>query len=144
MLPVASNTGEFAGGLIWCGKPIQVVRANQNNPDGLLSLSQHALPHGEWEGLCKDNDFIPVSENVRTAMILTQESLEALFNCNAPNRRQIATLGIGYPLRKGWMQRLIGTEISDALYAELLACKGRRPRFITKRQWRKPCTPCEQ
>lgn len=76
-------------------------------------------------------------------MILTRKNLEALFNCNAPNARQIVTLGLRYPLRKGWMHQLIGQEISDALYAELMDCKGRRPRGISKKQWRKPCTPCE-
>jgi hypothetical protein len=76
-------------------------------------------------------------------MILTRENLEALFNCNAPNARQIATLGLRYPLRKGWMETLIGKEINDALYAELMDCKGRRPRGIPKKQWRKPCIPCE-
>lgn len=76
-------------------------------------------------------------------MTLTREKLEALFNCNAPNARQIATLGLHYPLRKGWMNQLIGQEISDALYAELMDCKGRRPRGIPKKQWRKPCTPTD-
>jgi hypothetical protein len=76
-------------------------------------------------------------------MNLTRENLEALFNCNAPNARQIATLGLRYPLRKGWMHQLIGQEISDALYAELMDCKGRRPQGIPKKQWRKPCIPCD-
>lgn len=72
-------------------------------------------------------------------MILTKQTLEALFNKNAPNARQIATLGM--KLRKGWMKRLIGTEISDALYAELLDCKGRRPKGIPRKQWKNPCIP---
>ena len=75
-------------------------------------------------------------------MILTKETLEALFNSNVPNSRQMQTLRI-YPLRKGWMKRLIGTEISDALYAELIDCKGRRPSGIPRKQWKKPCIPTE-
>lgn len=74
-------------------------------------------------------------------MILTKQTLTALFNCGSPNSRQRITLGI--KLRKGWMNRLIGTEISDALYAELKDCKGRRPKGFPKKQWRKPCVPCE-
>ena len=74
-------------------------------------------------------------------MTLTRQTLEALFNKNAPNSRQVATLKIR--LKKGWMKRLIGTEISDALYAELIDCKGRRPRGIPRKQWKKPCIPTE-
>lgn len=74
-------------------------------------------------------------------MTLTRQTLEALFNKNAPNSRQVATLKIR--LTKGWMKRLIGTEISDALYAELIGCKGKRPRFIPRKQWKKPCIPTE-
>jgi hypothetical protein len=77
------------------------------------------------------------------AMKLTHENLHALFNCGAPNERQKATLGIGRKPRKGWLIDLIGTEISEALYAELMDCKGRRPKCIPKKQWRKPCVPCE-
>jgi len=74
-------------------------------------------------------------------MKLTKESLSELFNCNSPNSRQLITLKIR--LTKGWMKRLIGTEISDALYAELIDCKGRRPRFLPKAQWKKPYIPTE-
>lgn len=76
-------------------------------------------------------------------MTLTQENLEALFNCNSPNARQAVTLGMRHPLRKGWMLKLIGTEISDALYAELMDCKGKRPRGFPKKDWREPCIPTE-
>jgi hypothetical protein len=74
-------------------------------------------------------------------MTLTKQTIEALFNCGSPNSRQVATLKIR--LKKGWMKRLIGTEISDALYAELIDCKGRRPSGIPRKQWKKPCIPTE-
>ena len=76
-------------------------------------------------------------------MILTRETIEALFNYNSPNARQITTLGLRRPLKKGWIDTLIGKEISDALYAELMDCKGRRPSGLPRREWRKPCIPCE-
>jgi hypothetical protein len=96
---------------------------------------------GSGRGYAKRRES-PVIKPART-MTITRENLEALFNCNAPNARQIATLGLRYPLRKGWMETLVGKEISDALYAELMDCKGRRPRGIPKKQWRKPCIPCD-
>lgn len=67
---------------------------------------------------------------------LTAENLSALFNCNAPNRRQMILLGIRYPLVSGWMKKIVGQTIPARVYKAALACKGRKPKSVTKREWR--------
>lgn len=69
-------------------------------------------------------------------MKLTHDSLSALFNCNAPNLPQAGLLGIKYPLKRGWMNRLIGTEIPDDVYHLIKSLKGSRPRGFSKIKWR--------
>jgi len=96
--------------------------------------------HGEVGGVVPEREF-PSDTEANPVMILTKKTIEALFNCGSPNSRQLATLRIRQT--KGWMQRLIGIEISEALYAELIACKGRRPSGLPKAQWKKPCIPTE-
>ena len=95
---------------------------------------------GEVGGVLPERGF-PTDTEANPVMILTKQTIEALFNCGSPNSRQLATLRIRPT--KGWMQRLIGTVISDALYAELIDCKGRRPIGLPKAQWKKPCIPTE-
>lgn len=73
-------------------------------------------------------------------MTITQESLAILFNNNAPNARQRAILGI--KLKHGWMDRLIGREVSDETFAQALACKGRRPPGVPPKAWRSPEVDC--
>jgi hypothetical protein len=79
-------------------------------------------------------------------MTLTKENLEELFNQNAPNSPQLKLLGLRYPLKRGWMRDLIGTEMNELVYAQAKALKGRRPRGMPKTQWRKatcrPGKPC--
>lgn len=69
-------------------------------------------------------------------MKLTYDSLMALFNCGAPNRPQAMMLGLTYPLREGWVDGLIGTEIPDDRYEFLMSIKGRRPPGMPKAKWR--------
>jgi hypothetical protein len=40
------------------------------------------------------------------------------------NRAQMKALGVGWPLKSGWKQRLIGQEIDDAKVKEFLSLKG--------------------
>lgn len=76
---------------------------------------------------------------------LNEQMADKLFNCRSPNARQASTLkqfGI-HVRRNGWFKQLINLEISEALYVELLDCKGRRPPGFPKKQWRKACVPAE-
>jgi hypothetical protein len=71
-------------------------------------------------------------------MIITKKNLMALFNCGAPNSAQLTLLGLPpYPLKKGWMKKAIGKEISDDLYRTLMSLKGRKPRGAKRKEWRK-------
>lgn len=74
---------------------------------------------------------------------LTYQNIHALFNFGSPNAKQKATLGLRN-FKSGWINQLIGTQISAALYEELISCKGRRPKGLPVKQWRKPCVPCEE
>ena len=76
-------------------------------------------------------------------MILNADNLNPLFNNGAINAKQAATFGLKYPLKHGWFKTLIGREISEAMYAELMDCKGRKPKGWLRKDWRKPCVPCE-
>lgn len=76
-------------------------------------------------------------------MKLTEENITRLFNCNAPNARQTATIKLLFGLRglkRGWIKNLIGREISEGTYGELMSCKGRKPKGWPRSDWRKPCT----
>ena len=82
----------------------------------------------------------------KTILKLDTEMVDALFNCRSPNARQSITLmqlGIN-TRRSGWIDKLIGTQISAALYEELISCKGRKPKGLPKKEWAKPCEPCQE
>jgi len=69
-------------------------------------------------------------------MKLTYELLTALFNCNAPNAPQAGFFKLQYPLKSGWMEDIIGTEISEDHYKWLLEIKGERPSGMPRAKWR--------
>ena len=73
----------------------------------------------------------------------TKENIHALFNFGSPNAKQKATLNLK-SYKSGWINKLVGTQISAALYEELISCKGRKPKGLSKKEWRKPCEPCEE
>lgn len=58
-------------------------------------------------------------------MILTHEILE---NSRSPrggwNRKQLELLGVAWPPVKGWKRKLIGTDMDDAKFAELMKLSG--------------------
>lgn len=60
-------------------------------------------------------------------MTLTHKDLHTALNCGSPNRHQCKLLGISYPLPGGWLRKLIGTEMTEAEYAGLVALKKTRP-----------------
>ncbi len=65
------------------------------------------------------------------------ENIHALFNCGAPNIRQVSALGIDYPLKNGWLESLVGHWISTEDYNYLISIKGRKPKGLSKNEWRK-------
>ena len=75
------------------------------------------------------------AETSQPSLTLTREGIDAL---GAINARQLSLLGLKWPPQSGWRSRLLGREIKPALYAKLLANKGRRPPGMTKAEWRKP------
>ena len=57
-------------------------------------------------------------------MTLTHENIHAAETPNGSfNWRQLKILGVATPPRRGWLRALIGTEIPDATYAELVALR---------------------
>ena len=57
-------------------------------------------------------------------MTLTHENIHAAETPNGSfNWRQLKLLGVATPPRRGWLRALIGTEIPDATYAELVALR---------------------
>ena len=58
-------------------------------------------------------------------MILTSENLHAASTSNRGyTHLQLRTHGVETPPKRGWLKRLIGTEIDDSIYAEFLGNKG--------------------
>lgn len=58
-------------------------------------------------------------------MILTSENLHAAATSNCGfTHLQLRTIGVETPPKRGWLKRLIGTEIDDSIYAEFLSNKG--------------------
>lgn len=64
-----------------------------------------------------------------TAMQLTLSNIKALFAGSAPNTPQVEALGLSFPLKRGWMQRLVGQPIHEREYDRILQMKGGK-------QWR--------
>lgn len=42
------------------------------------------------------------------------------------SRKQLAILGVPWPLVKGWKSKLVGVEIPEAWYEEFLSLRGKR------------------
>lgn len=65
-------------------------------------------------------------------MKLTRELLHPKNHCGH-TRKQLELLGVSWPPEKGWLTRLIGTEIPAARYAQFVALsragKRREPRI---------------
>lgn len=70
-------------------------------------------------------------------MKLTYQNVHALFNLGCPNTPQRISLGLEYPLKSGWIRKLIGREIEQAEYDRLMALKGRRPKGVQASEWAK-------
>lgn len=71
-------------------------------------------------------------------MKLNRRNLHALFNSGAPNSAQLALLGLPpYPLKPGWMKLAIGKEVTEEFYSHLMSLKGRKPRGVKRKEWRK-------
>lgn len=49
------------------------------------------------------------------------------------NRRQVALLGLKWPLEQGWINRVVGCEISDDDAAKFIALKGKIAKSTQKR-----------
>lgn len=68
-------------------------------------------------------------------MTLTLKTLHALFNEGAPNSAQLHLLGVK-KARRGWLKQMVGREITDDLYQQVLSIKGRKPKGANKEDWR--------
>jgi hypothetical protein len=57
---------------------------------------------------------------------LTHESLHAIGTSNGVdwNRKQLEILGVSFPPKKGWLKKLIGTEITDVQYQNLIMMRN--------------------
>jgi len=65
---------------------------------------------------------------VRKYIKLTEKLIRAGGTSGiAWNRRQMTLLGIGWPLKKGWMKELIGLQVPDEIYLTFLSLKKSRP-----------------
>lgn len=71
-------------------------------------------------------------------VLLSEETLDPLFNKRTPNVRQASMLGISYPLQHGWFGKLVGTSITLKTYKAVLDCKGKRPFGVPSKDWRNP------
>jgi len=69
-------------------------------------------------------------------MQLNKHTIHALFNLGCPNSPQSKALGLEFPLKKGWITKLIGKEIEQSEYDRLLALKGPRPKGVSTKEWR--------
>lgn len=57
-------------------------------------------------------------------IILTKELIERGKSSNGGwNKRQLAIFGLSYPLDRGWINRLVGREVTDKRYADFLHYK---------------------
>lgn len=81
-------------------------------------------------------------------MTLTHQNLHAAASAGSGfNYDQLDILGVVCPPRRGWLQSLIGTHISDERYAELLSLKGAKSRVkgksatLTPKEDKNPTTP---
>jgi hypothetical protein len=59
-------------------------------------------------------------------IILTHQNLHALGTRNGIgwNRKQLALLGVSWPPQKGWLSKLIGTEIDVDVYKALILLRN--------------------
>ena len=74
-------------------------------------------------------------------MKLTYKLIHSLFNNGSPNSPQKALLNLPTKLPRGWLQRLIGTEINESDYARLLSMKGPRPKGVATAAWKAGIVP---
>ena len=55
------------------------------------------------------------------AVVLTKALIEAGRTVNSGySKKQLLALGVSYPPKSGWIERLIGTEVSDEQYERFL------------------------
>jgi hypothetical protein len=55
------------------------------------------------------------------SVVLTKALIEASRTGNSGYRKkQLLALGVGFPPKSGWIERLIGTEVSDEQYERFL------------------------
>lgn len=56
---------------------------------------------------------------------LTEQNVRATMTKGLGlNKAQARLYGLNYPLRKGWLQRLIGKEIDPKIYKAIMSLKG--------------------
>lgn len=59
-------------------------------------------------------------------MILSRKNIHAgQTGAGGFKRAQVEALGLQWPVRKGWLSQLIGTEISDEAYERFIAARDR-------------------
>ncbi len=95
-------------------------------------------------------------QEYRRGMKLTHENLHALGTNGAGwNKKQLEILGISWPPKNGWLKKLIGTEIEEEKYQQLLDFRGAKrtkrgnyrlsgvqPELIILSQERPICSKC--
>lgn len=60
-------------------------------------------------------------------MTVTEKIIEnGMSNHGGWNKEQLAILGVKWPPKKGWKQRLIGTEITELQYVNFIYRRGRK------------------
>lgn len=60
-------------------------------------------------------------------MKLTHELIHEMCKCGCPNKDQLALLGLVPPLHRGWLDRLVGREVSEETWTRVLAFRGLSP-----------------
>ena len=55
------------------------------------------------------------------------------YGGNGFNAKQLHLLGVGWPPRQGWLRRLVGREIPDATWRQVMELKG-RAKWVQKRE----------
>ncbi len=67
-------------------------------------------------------------------MTLTKQLLHPAGS-NGHNAKQLAVLGVKWPPAKGWLKKLIGTQISEERYAEFVSLGRRRIKETKAEGW---------
>lgn len=84
-------------------------------------------------GICSGSVRVG-SEALSVTMILTRTILHSAGTVGVGfNRAQLSLLGVSWPPQKGWLSRLVGTEVPEETWQTVLRLRGVRRRVERQR-----------